>query len=336
MREQTGPASVPAGRKLVWVAGQQDRAAVAALVASLLRAGGDDVGHVLGQRPLDGRDCYETGSAAARFVVDAGVAAECPIELGDLGRSVVLLMDAAEPTIASLSPLDGLASLPNDALLVANVGDPGVPPLLEPVSCRVVPFSLMRETPGALSVPWCASAGLPRGDLQPFQLFVGGSRGGTLFSTLPGDAGVRCALAAVALVAELGVPLEAIRAALPSCFAVAGCRELVGEAAGVKVYLEAPVEDARVALCSLRSRHPQAYLTAAWISTDLPRPSLRCVASVLGLADMTLWVTEGHLDGVAARFAKRLRAGDVVLLLSRQAVVPSADRLVAELVPRLG
>jgi UDP-N-acetylmuramate: L-alanyl-gamma-D-glutamyl-meso-diaminopimelate ligase len=162
-----------------------------------------------------------------------------------------------------------VAQIPASGLVVAHAGDPTVVSVVQQARARVVWFALQDE-PTAVAASWTAAPAA-----ADFDLFVDGVASGRWSMTLPGRHNVRNALAALAALREgYGVPLPALRAALPGFAGVRRRQDLIGTPFGIHVYDDFAHHPTAVreTLLALRTRHPQGSLFAVFE----PRSATAC------------------------------------------------------------
>lgn len=168
-----------------------------------------------------------------------------------------------------------VSRFPPDGLIVANAADPEVVRVCERAPCRVVYYALESDRERFAEAVWTAAPIAPQWGVQPFELFVGGSRVGVAMSSLMGEHNVRNATAAMALLAEgLGIPPESMLKSVPEFRGVRRRQELRGIAGGVRIYDDFAHHPTAVdaTLRAIRAHHPDGRLIAIFE----PRSATAC------------------------------------------------------------
>jgi len=157
-----------------------------------------------------------------------------------------------------------------EGILVHPADDDAVTPVLASARCEAVSFS---TGPGA---DWEARDVRPRGERTRFELVIGGRSAGEVALRLPGLHNARNALAALAICADLGTPVDALVPALETFTGVGRRFETKGEAAGVTVvddYAHHPTE-IRALLAGAAMRYPDRRLVVVFQPHQISRTRL--------------------------------------------------------------
>ena len=238
-----------AKRKPFVVTGTHGKTTTSTLLAFLLDATGRAPGFLVGGLPVDFEDSFRSAPEGAPFVVegdeyDTAFFEKTPkmwhylphvASIGSIEHDHVDIY----PDMASyLRAFEGLVQrLPADGLLVANAADAHVRELARAARCRVVYCALDGDNTGDVTPTWLAAPVTASEDVQPFDLFVGGSACGRAYSRMHGRHNVANALTAMAMAAEgAAVPVHELVGALPRFGGVRRRQELRGIADGVRVY----------------------------------------------------------------------------------------------------
>jgi len=260
-----------------------------------------------------------------------------------------------------------LSVIPRRGRLIAGVESPALAKLLPRAFCPVVTFGLL---PGA---DWRALDLRRAGDHTRFRLEVRGRDEGEFALALQGDHNVRNALAAFAIVDAAGVPPSACRDALAAFGGVKRRLEVRGRVGGVTVYddfahhptaVKATLDALRGSEAAGDGRlfavfEPRSYTSrtrvfqeafaTAFASADevlvaaAHLPQKVPVAERLSEVDLVSGI-ESHgrkarfeptVEGLVARLAGELRAGDRVAILSNGGFGGLHDRLLTALGARL-
>jgi UDP-N-acetylmuramate: L-alanyl-gamma-D-glutamyl-meso-diaminopimelate ligase len=260
-----------------------------------------------------------------------------------------------------------VARLPETGLLVAFAGDPEVRQIASQARCKVCWYALQGDDCSEITPTWFAAPAPTQGEVQPFDLFIGGSACGRLLSPLAGRHNLRNTLAALALCAEAAkVPVDSLKRALPEFRGVRRRQQLRGVARGVRVYDDFAHHPSAVAgtLDAMRDRHPEGRLIAVFeprSATASRRLHQDAYPSAFRPADLTLLAPVGRseiasadrldvaavaqaiqaegrqaeaLDGVDSiieHLETYARAGDTVVIMSNGAFGGIHDKLLAAL-----
>jgi UDP-N-acetylmuramate: L-alanyl-gamma-D-glutamyl-meso-diaminopimelate ligase len=153
-------------------------------------------------------------------------------------------------------------SMPKDGTIVAAWGHPNVRDVLAAAPCRVVRYAV--ETQSTEPAAWMAGSLEPDEQGTRFELRVEGDSPIRARAPFHGSFNVENALAALATVASLGVPLDEAIAALPRSRGVKRRQEIRGEERGVAVvddFAHHPTA-VRGSIGALRARFPGRRLIA--------------------------------------------------------------------------
>ena len=363
------------------IAGTHGKTTTTTIVAYLLHALGQDPGLLVGGIPLDFGESFRVGGAKAPFVIegdeyDSAFFEKTPKFWRYAPNAAILTsiehdhIDIYPDEASYLAAfVEFVKRIPEDGVLIAFAGDANVRRVAKEARCRVVFYALGTDECGDTAPTWTAAPIAPTGGAQPFDLFVGGTFGCSVFSPLSGDHNVRNALAAIALLCEMSggtMPVTEPVRALRSFRGVKRRQELRGEAAGVRVYDDFAHHPTAVreTLAGLRARHPEGKLIAAFEPRsatacrklheagyqeafysadttilaplgrlnipDAERMDLSAVAGGLHAHGLDAHVAES-LDDVLARIARQAQPGDTVVLMSNGDFGNLHARLLAEL-----
>jgi UDP-N-acetylmuramate: L-alanyl-gamma-D-glutamyl-meso-diaminopimelate ligase len=158
------------------------------------------------------------------------------------------------------------------------------------------------EDTGSITPEWLAAPAPVQGQLQPFDLFLGGSSCGRFYSPLFGMYNLRNAVAALALCAlGANAELPALNRALPQFAGVKRRQELRGTAGGVRVYDDFAHHPTAVqeTLLGFRARHPESRLIAVFeprSATASRRIHQEAYAHAFGAADWVLFAPVGRSE----------------------------------------
>jgi UDP-N-acetylmuramate: L-alanyl-gamma-D-glutamyl-meso-diaminopimelate ligase len=229
------------GQRALVVAGTHGKTTTTSLVAYLLDRAGLDPSFLVGGVPLDFGRSYRLGKGQA-FVVEGD---EYDSAFFDKRPKFVHYMpdvaiignveyDHADiyPDLASVqSAFFRLMSvIPRRGLLVAGIESPALAEILPRAFCRVETFGI------GVEADWRASELRPGRHGWRFRLTRKGCDLGDFTLKVPGEHNVRNALAALAMVAALGVEPESAREALARFGGVKRRLELRGRVKGIAVY----------------------------------------------------------------------------------------------------
>jgi UDP-N-acetylmuramate: L-alanyl-gamma-D-glutamyl-meso-diaminopimelate ligase len=370
------------GRKPFVVAGTHGKTTTSTLLAFLLDATGRAPGFLVGGLPVDFDDSFRSAPEGAPFVVegdeyDTAFFEKTPkmwhylphvASIGSIEHDHVDIY----PDIASyLRAFEGLVTrLPEDGLLVANAADARVRAISKQARCPVVYCALDGDDTGDVTPTWLAAPVTPNEELQPFDLFVGGSSCGRAYSRMHGRCNVANAMIAIAMAAQgAGVPVHELVGALPRFGGVRRRQELRGVASGVRVYDDFAHHPTAVAatLRGMRARHRKgtlfalfeprsatssrrlhqgeyaralAHADAVLIApvgrkniAEPERLDVAAIAEELRGMDRTAEATDG-VDTIIERVAERARPGDTVVVMSNGDFGGIHERLLARLALR--
>jgi UDP-N-acetylmuramate: L-alanyl-gamma-D-glutamyl-meso-diaminopimelate ligase len=367
-----------AGRHSVVVAGTHGKTTTTSLVASLLRRTGRDPSLLVGGYAFDfdGSFCEGGGD---HFVVegdeyDTAYFDKTPKFLHYGARTAVVTsvefdhadiyrdLDHVKQAFRKL-----VSQLPPDGALVAAANHPSVRDVLREAPCRIVGYGLSQE-----GEPTWRAVGLEADrEGTPFELRSPETDPPRAWIPLHGRFNVENALAALATVATLGVPVGEAVAALARFGGVKRRQEVRGEAGGVLViddFAHHPTA-VRGSLEALRARFPERRLVAVFEPrTNTSRRAVfqDAYASAFADADRVvisaapagpLYSATGEVteffsperlvadlraqdidavslpgpDAVVAHLATQSRPGDVVLTMSNGAFGNLWGRLLEEL-----
>ena len=259
------------------VAGTHGKTTTSTLLTFLLDRAGAEPGFLIGGIPMDFDESFRIGKPGRPFVIEGDEYDSAFFEKRAKFlryRPEVVVINAIEhdhidiyPDMASYrAAFEALVDLiPATGKLIAYAGDAEVRRVAARAKCPVSYFALDGDDCGDISPQWLACRVAPNGEQQPFDLFVGGSSCGRFMSPLSGDHNLRNALAAIAMAAEgAGVAVRALSTLLPAFRGVRRRQQLIGIAAGVRVYDDFAHHPTAVdeTLRGIRSRHPDGKLIA--------------------------------------------------------------------------
>jgi UDP-N-acetylmuramate--alanine ligase len=293
-------ADAAAGRRLVAVAGTHGKSTTAGWLTHLLVSAGNEpsafVGALLPESLTGGPPATARWGYGEVFVVEADEYA------GNF--------DAYRPDVALLTNIDWdhpdvfpnreavvgafedwLTNAPEQAVIVANIGDPGVRELVErmPRSSRsIVRVALADDAADQAEVLGRITSSDPRGTDFAIENLVDGASIAVRLPTV-GRHNVANALVVAAAARTLGVAPAAIAAGLASCPGVGRRLERKGEAGGVVVYDDYGHHPTaiRATLEALRQREPGRRVWAVYEPLTFHRTAamLGAFADALSTAD---------------------------------------------------
>jgi UDP-N-acetylmuramate: L-alanyl-gamma-D-glutamyl-meso-diaminopimelate ligase len=373
-----------ADRHSIVVAGTHGKTTTTALVTHLLRVAERDPGFLLGGVPRDFPESFALGHPGGAFVIegdeyDSAFFEKQPKFFRYRAERVILTsvehdhvdiyptMDAYRAAFAGL-----IDRIPNDGLLVAHAGSAEVRALAAKARCPVRYYALAGEDTGDVAPVWLAAPAPAEGDVQPFDLFFGGSSCGRVYSPLSGLHNVLNAVAAFAVCAEgEGLGVTALARSLSSFRGVKRRQELLAVADGVRVYDDFAHHPTAVreTLRGLRARHPggklvavfeprsatasrktheDAYIEAfdaadaVWLApvgrkeiASSERLDTAAVAQALRARGTAAEAPADH-DALLAGLLAQLGPGDLAVLMSNGDFAGLHDRLIAALTLRAG
>jgi UDP-N-acetylmuramate: L-alanyl-gamma-D-glutamyl-meso-diaminopimelate ligase len=190
--------------------------------------------------------------------------------------------------------------VPTDGLLVANATDREVVAVVRDAARAPVVWFGIDGDRAFERVDYLAAKVTQDGSGTNFELVVRQVPSGRFSLTIPGNHNVNNALGALGSLGEgYGVPLDALRAALPDFRGVRRRQELLGEPGGVRVYDDFAHHPTAVreTLSALRRRHAEGTLFAVFE----PRSATACrrlhqaeYATAFDLADQILLAPLGR------------------------------------------
>jgi len=261
------------------VAGTHGKTTTSTLLAYLLDRTGRDPGMLIGGIPCDFDASFRLGAAGAPFVVEGDEYDSAFFEKSPKlwqYRAQAAILTSLEHDHIDIYPDERsyhhafehfAEEMPADGVLVAWAGSAAVRAVASRAACRVVWYALSDDDVGDVSPTWVAAPIKPRGGLQPFDLFIGGSATPTVMSPLSGSHNVLNATAAIALSAEAGgANLHSLTTALRSFRGVKRRQELLATVDGVRVYDDFAHHPTAVreTLRGLKARHPEGALIAVF------------------------------------------------------------------------
>ncbi len=367
------------GRRSLVVAGTHGKTTTSTLLAYLLDRAGQDPGMLIGGIPCDFEASFRLGGEGAPFVVegdeyDSAFFEKSP-KLWQYDAQAAILTSVEHDHI-DIYPDEAsylyaftrfVERMPPDGVLVAWAGSRAVRAVAARAACRVVWYALASDDVGDVSPSWIAAPIKPQGGLQPFELFIGGSKAPLVMSPLSGRHNVLNATAAIALAAEAtGATVQTSTTALRSFRGVRRRQELLAVAGGVRVYDDFAHHPTAVreTLRGLRARHPEGALIAVFeprSATASRQLHQREYPSAFGAADLVVLAPVGRpeiadeerldVPKIAAAIGahalaprdhgeileilrSRVNAGDTVVLMSNGSFGGLHDALIAQLTLR--
>ena len=336
-------------RSLV-VAGTHGKTTTTSLVAHLLEQARRRPSFLVGGVPLDFGRSYRLG-AGEEFVIegdeyDSAFFDKRPKFVHYLPSVAVIgnvEFDHADiyPDLAAVQTAFArlVDVVPRSGLVVAGGESPALLPVLKRARCRVVTFGL------DAAADWRASEVESGPGGTRFRLAAGGRDAGVFELPLAGAHNVRNALAALAVVAEVGAPPESVRGALAAFRGVKRRLELRGEARGVRVYDDFAHHPTAVSatLAALRSRagrqgrllavfEPRSYTSRTRVfQDDFARAFVFADRVYIAAAHLPGKVPEGQRLSEAELVAATNRAGGRAVFVAEVEAIVAA--LAAELEP---
>ena len=332
------------------VAGTHGKTTTSTMLSFLLMRCGIDPGFLIGGVPKDFEEGFRIGNTSSPFVIegdeydtayfekkpkfwryepDAAIVTAIEHDHIDIYPDLDTYRDAFDGFISRLSP---------SGLLVAWAGDSEVRALAKKAPCRVVYYALDGDDTGDIAPQWLGAAAPPVGGAQPFDLFLGGTSAGRVFSPLFGQHNVRNAIAAFALAAEAaGTSTSTMSAALREFRGVKRRQEWLGEVGGIRVYDDFAHHPSAVreTLTALRTKHPKGKLIAVYeprSATASRKLHEKDYPEALGRADVVLLARVGRAE---IPDGERLDVSAVAESLSRRSVLAEAWDDIPDLISRL-
>jgi UDP-N-acetylmuramate: L-alanyl-gamma-D-glutamyl-meso-diaminopimelate ligase len=299
-------------RQSVVVAGTHGKTTTTALTISLLNATGKAPGYLVGGVVNELPESFALGEAGGPFVIEGDEYDSAFFEKQPKFwryRPYAVALTSVEHDHIDIYPsLDAyrdafarfVALIPEDGLLVAYAGDAEVRALVKHARCRVSFYALDGDDTGDVVPVWLAAPAPAEGNVQPFDLFFGGSSCGRVFSPLSGLHNVKNATAAIALCAEgCGAPVNALVRKMMQFQGVKRRQELIALADGVNVYDDFAHHPSAVreTLSGLRARHPAGRLIALFeprSATASRKLHQEVYARAFAAADWTLLAPVGR------------------------------------------
>jgi UDP-N-acetylmuramate: L-alanyl-gamma-D-glutamyl-meso-diaminopimelate ligase len=323
------------------VCGTHGKTTTSALLAYLLDRAGLDPGMLIGGIPRDFDESFKLGRDRGPFVVegdeyDSAFFEKTP-KFWQYRPSAAILtsiehdhIDIYPDEASYIDAFRGLIDrLPAHGLLAVWAGCPIARALAKDAPCRVVYYALSSDDCGDGTPEWSAAPLQSFGGAHPFALFAAGSSIGTVMSPLSGKHNVRNALAALILATERGgAPLANAIDALRAFRGVKRRQELLGIAAGVRVYDDFAHHPSAVreTLSGLRERHPDGRLIAAFeprSATASRRLHQAAYESAFDDADLVVLAPVGRPEIADAERLDTKLLADALRQRGREAVAPA-------------
>jgi len=294
------------------VAGTHGKTTTTTLLAHVLRSNGVDAGFLIGGVPNNFDTSAQLGGETAPFILEGDEYDSAFFEKRPKFwryRPSAAILTSLEHDHIDIYPdmekylqaFEGFVErLPADGVLVAFAGDPNVRDVAKRAPCRVAWYGIEGDDCGDVVPTWQAGmvAALP--DAQPFDLFIGGSSAGRVFSPLSGAHNVRNTIATLALASETGnVPLDAGIRSLRSFRGIRRRQELIAVVDGVRIYDDFAHHPTAVlaTLTGIRARHPHGRVIAIFeprSATASRKLHQKRYAEAFGPAEMALLAPVGR------------------------------------------
>jgi UDP-N-acetylmuramate: L-alanyl-gamma-D-glutamyl-meso-diaminopimelate ligase len=334
-------------RRSLVVAGTHGKTTTTSLLAFLLDRAGLEPSFLVGGVPLDFGRSYRLGRGET-FVIegdeyDSAFFDKRPKFVHYLPS--VAIVGNVEFDHADIYPdLEAVQTaftrllhvVPRSGLLVAGSESPALVSILAQARCRILTFGL---APGA---DWRAVDVETGPSGSSFRLLRAGQDAGRFTMPLAGEHNVRNGLAALAVAAEAGAPLETLREALAAFRGVKRRLERRGEARGVTVYDDFAHHPTavRATLEALRGLGGSGRLVAVFEPrsyTSRTRVFQDDFARAFRVADQ-VYVAAAHLPGKVPE-ASRLSEADLVDATNRAGgrafFLPGVEAIVSALAAEL-
>ncbi|RLB54343.1 MAG: UDP-N-acetylmuramate:L-alanyl-gamma-D-glutamyl-meso-diaminopimelate ligase, partial [Deltaproteobacteria bacterium] len=191
---------------------------------------------------------------------------------------------------------------------------------------------------GDVTPVWLAAPVAPQHGAQPFDLFIGGSSAGRLYSPLSGHHNLRNVVAAMALAAEsAGAKVHELGQHLQGFRGVRRRQELLGVADGVRVYEDFAHHPTAVreTLDGLRARHPDGRLFAVFeprSATASRNLHQAAYPDAFGAADVAILAPVGRPEIAAEeRLDIEALAQEIAVAPRTASAAPSIDAIVEQI-----
>jgi UDP-N-acetylmuramate: L-alanyl-gamma-D-glutamyl-meso-diaminopimelate ligase len=336
------------GKHSLVVSGTHGKTTTTNLTAFLLREAGRDPSLLLGGISLDFDGSFREG-AGEHFVVegdeyDTAFFDKAPKFLHYHPQTLILTsveFDHAdiyrdlEHVKSAFREL--VAMLPADGTIVAATGHPNVSEVVSEARCRVISYAVEGSEP-SLAVDWLARDLQPAADGTRFELSTPDGRA-TAQLPLHGVFNVENALAALAAVSRLGVPLPVALDALRRVRGVKRRQELRGEADGVAVFDDFAHHPTAVrgSIAALSARYPGQRVVA--IFEPRTNTSRRAIfqddyaRSFEGAARALIYeVPDEPIYSATGEIGERLSSAELCAALQRRGVAADSFATVDEIV----
>jgi len=338
------------GRRPLVIAGTHGKTTTTALLAFLLLRAGADPGFLVGGVPVDFRESYRLGAPGAPFVIEGDEYDSAFFEkrpkmwrYRPWGATLTSIehdhIDIYPDMERYRQAFEGFVDLiPEDGVLVAFAGDPEVRRVAKRARCRLRYYALTTDDCGDVEPEWCAAPVAVTAGAQPFDLFVGGSALGRVYSPLSGEHNMRNAVATIALGSEgAGVEVPQLVRALRGFRGVRRRQELLGVDGGVHVYDDFAHHPTAVTetLRALRARHPRGSLIAIFeprSATASRRLHQEHYPRAFAHADLTLLAPVGRPE---IPEMERLSVVEIAEATSRRGSRAEAPESIAAIVDRV-
>ncbi len=301
-------------RQSLVVAGTHGKTTTTSLLSFLLESTGKEPGFFIGATPANFDVSARVGSKDGPFVLEGDEYDSAFFEktpkfwrykpwaavLTSVEHDHIDIYPTEASYIAAFERFVGL--IPPEGVLAAWAGDPTIDRVCARARCRTIFFAVEGEACGKTVPQWVARDVTDDGSTCDFTLMRGARSAGRVSSPLFGRHNLRNVLGAVIVATEVtSSPLPQLIAALPAFKGVRRRQELLGVAAGVRVYDDFAHHPTAVreTLDGLRRRHPEGRVIAAFeprSATASRRLHQREYPGAFGSADVCLFAPVGRRE----------------------------------------